>query len=563
MTDILKKITVQIEDATRGPRYLILAALVALIIYLPGQRHGLWRTSEARDCEIAREMLETGNIAVPHFNGQVFLEKPPLFYASLALSMKIFGESANAARVPSTLFAMLTLIGIAVIGKKLYDERLGLFMAVIVGTTTLFLKRGHEAYMDVMLACAEVWALAAFLSAYRPFDKAQKLLPLVAFYLLLTVSFYIKGLVGPLVPLLTVGTYLLWQRDFRAIYRLHPWLGIVVFLALTAPWHYDLWRQARWEYLDVFYIHNHWYRFVPSDEVDLGHHTIWYWYLWSTWKFFAPWSLLLPPAILALFHKGFRAWFPKESYRFAVSWALPPFLFFTVSSTKREDYLLPIYGAFALLIAAGVLYRFVNDEEPLAEKIYGLVFAGLMAGLALYVPAAAVKEFHGSWLWFGLAALVSAGTGLGLIYAMINRPAHRVWAMVMTAAVAAGFAGSAVLLQVEESDRDQSVFSQKVAELTTREPKLYALGPSETERAFLGFFCKRVVTNLGLPPDPARLPGPGQRFPIAIVARTKDQVKDRQAALEKLGMKIEEALHEDVGQHRLCVLWWVSLRSKN
>jgi len=540
-----------------GPRYLLVTLLMASAIYLPFQGHGLWRTSDAREAEIAREMLANGNLAVPHFNGEVFLEKPPLFSITIALSYKILEVSERAARLPSTLFAIAALMGLAVIGKKLKSGLFGVALALVTGTTVLYLKRGHEAYLDVALAAAVIWSLAAFLHAYRPFTREQKTAPLIAFYVLLTAAFFVKGLVGPLVPLLTVGAYILWLRDYRAFLRLKPWLGLIIFAVLAAPWHYALFKQGGTEYFKIFYINNHLYRFVQSDEVDLGHHTEWWWYFWTTWKFFRPWSLLFPVAFITPFRKEFRAWLGPDSVKFIVSWLVPSFLFFTVSSTKREDYLLPIYGALAALVAGWMLFRFETEEGPKWERFYGLAFAAIIAAAAVFVPVASFKGYAGPWPLFALISLAAAAGAALVVWRMITDRPRRVWDAVMVAAWLAAIAGAVLLLPVEEKDRDHSAFCIKVAELTAKKPALYCMGPSETERAFLGFYCRRRVTNLELPPDVSLLPGPGRRIPVAVVARTTKQIEERKAALEAAGMKVEQALFDKVSSHRACVLWWV------
>ncbi len=540
-----------------GPHYLLVVLVMASAIYLPFQGHGLWRTTDAREAEIAREMLETGDIAVPHFNGEVFLEKPPLFSMTIALSYKILEVSERAARLPSTLFAIAALLGLAVIGKKLKSGLFGVMLALVTGTTVLYLKRGHEAYLDIALCAFVVWSLAAFLHAYRPFTQEQKLAPLVGFYVLLTAAFFVKGLVGPLVPLLTAVVYILWLRDYRALWRLKPWLGLAIFVVIAAPWHFALWRQEGWEYFKVFYINNHLYRFVKSDEVDLGHHTAWWWYFWTTWKFFRPWSLAFPIAFFTPFRKEFRAWFGPDGVKFMASWLVPSFIFFTVSTTKREDYLLPIYGAFAALVAAWMLFRFETEEGPKWEQFYGLAFAAVIAATGVSVPVLSFKGYAGSWLPFALLSLAVAAGAAAVVWRMIKGEPRRVWDAVMAAAWIAAVAGVVLLLPVTEKDRDHSAFCIQVAELTAKSPKLYCMGPSETERAFLGFYGKRLVTNLGLPPDPDMLPGRGRRIPVAVVARTDKQIAQRKEALEKAGMQVDQALYDQVSEHRACVLWWV------
>src|SRR5206468_6249904 len=77
-----------------------LVLLIALLSAAPVRR-----TQEARVLETAREMIGGGARAwlVPHLNGHVRLEKPPLAYWLAAASFKILGAGDFAGRLPNAL----------------------------------------------------------------------------------------------------------------------------------------------------------------------------------------------------------------------------------------------------------------------------------------------------------------------------------------------------------------------------------------------------------------------------------------------------------------------------
>ena len=53
--------------------------LVATLLFLPGLgSRDLWNPDEPRYAEVAREMLASGEYLVPHLNGEVYTQKPPL-----------------------------------------------------------------------------------------------------------------------------------------------------------------------------------------------------------------------------------------------------------------------------------------------------------------------------------------------------------------------------------------------------------------------------------------------------------------------------------------------------
>lgn len=63
---------------------------IAIIVIMPFVGifdHDLWGPDEPRVAETGREFLDAGNsLAVPRLNREPFLEQPPLYYWTLALS---------------------------------------------------------------------------------------------------------------------------------------------------------------------------------------------------------------------------------------------------------------------------------------------------------------------------------------------------------------------------------------------------------------------------------------------------------------------------------------------
>ena len=75
--------------------------------------------NEGLYAQVAREMLHTGDWTVPRLDGTVYFEKPPLLYWSMALAMKIWGESSFAARLPSAIGGIITLVCVFALGRRL------------------------------------------------------------------------------------------------------------------------------------------------------------------------------------------------------------------------------------------------------------------------------------------------------------------------------------------------------------------------------------------------------------------------------------------------------------
>src|SRR5207302_1771704 len=89
------------EDSPRQ-RWWLVALTLFTFLFLLGSR-SLNEPDEGRYAEIAREMIELGDWIVPHFWYVPHLDKPPLTYLTVAVSMSVFGQNEWAVRLPLAL----------------------------------------------------------------------------------------------------------------------------------------------------------------------------------------------------------------------------------------------------------------------------------------------------------------------------------------------------------------------------------------------------------------------------------------------------------------------------
>ncbi|MEO6882637.1 MAG: glycosyltransferase family 39 protein [Bacteroidia bacterium] len=108
---------------------LLLFAGILLFVPFLGSVH-LFDWDEINFAECAREMIVTHNYSLVQINFLPFWEKPPLFIWMQVLSMKAFGITAFAARLPDAVCGIITLLLVFNIGEKLYDKTFGLLWAL-------------------------------------------------------------------------------------------------------------------------------------------------------------------------------------------------------------------------------------------------------------------------------------------------------------------------------------------------------------------------------------------------------------------------------------------------
>ncbi len=122
---------------------------------------------EARYAAVARAMVEGGDYVTPSINGFIYLDKPPLLHWLNALSMRVFGFTAFAARLPSVLAALAAVFITCLIGASMGGRRTGLWAAIVLGTSIMHAGVARFCRYDAVFALALTAALGCVWQAIR------------------------------------------------------------------------------------------------------------------------------------------------------------------------------------------------------------------------------------------------------------------------------------------------------------------------------------------------------------------------------------------------------------
>lgn len=102
--------------------------------------------------EVARNILQTGDLLRLQYNGEPFADHPPTGFWLMATSFKIFGINEFAARAPSALAGLLGLVVVYFLGKELFGRWVGFFSAIALSSSPWYLFRARSGNLDVYLA---------------------------------------------------------------------------------------------------------------------------------------------------------------------------------------------------------------------------------------------------------------------------------------------------------------------------------------------------------------------------------------------------------------------------
>src|SRR5580704_6619305 len=109
---------------------LLLAALVLMCPLLAAPRIPLVDPDEGLHASVAQEMVERGDWIVPRQLQQPFVDKPILYFWAIAASLKLFGYSEAAVRLPGLLFGALGTATTAALAWRMLGRRTGLLAGI-------------------------------------------------------------------------------------------------------------------------------------------------------------------------------------------------------------------------------------------------------------------------------------------------------------------------------------------------------------------------------------------------------------------------------------------------
>lgn len=348
---------------------------VLFVLCFLGLGRDLWTPDEPREAEISREMAVSPSV-VPSLNGEDFIEKPPLYYWTVAAVFTAVGPSPAAARAVSAVASFFTLWLVFLWGRREFSARVGIAAALGLATSTQFMISSHWIVMDPLLMLFTTAALWAGFELVRGRGSFKTLL---AFYAALTLALWTKGLIGPVLIACGLIAYAAAQRSLAPIWRVRPFTGTAVLVAMTGVIAALIYfRSGLGEVREWLWV-NHVQRFV--DPSYTGHDQPFYYYLSAVPIALFPWWV----PFAALFRPGgWRAAAARptrdaEIYFGAVS--LGMVLILSAAATKRALYLLPMLPPMFLLLAAR------------AEAWWERRPRGALGGYAWWLQAALVVLF--------------------------------------------------------------------------------------------------------------------------------------------------------------------------
>jgi len=321
--------------------WILLWALALAALFAGSGSVALKEPDEGRNAEVAREMIERGDFVVPHLDGMPYLDKPVFFFASAAVAIGALGPTELAARLPSLLFTLATVLLVVLLARSRFGLEEALLGGLMLATAPLALAFARIVIFDAVMM---FWVSLSCVAFHLGFQRQGRGWPMLGWtaagFAVLT-----KGPVGLVLPLLIgIAEALACRHRLR---RMFPMAGVALFLLVVAPWFFAV--TARQPEFPHYAFVRETFERVATDRMNrtAGVHYIPAFLVGGT----LPWAILLFAG-----WKHLRQFWRERRDRartevFLIIWILVPVVFFTLSQSKRPGYILVSAPAVALLCA--------------------------------------------------------------------------------------------------------------------------------------------------------------------------------------------------------------------
>ncbi len=356
--------------------FLLLLFGAALLLLVSAGSYGVIESSDARYAEIAREMYHSQEWLHPNLLHIHHYHKPPITYQITALGYELFGVTHFGARFFLQLAILVQLVLVYLLTLEFSENiKTALYAAAIYFSFPIVLIASRNLTTDAFLTTFALFGIYAWVR-YR---KEERVLWLYGFTISLAFGFLTKGPVVFLAPFIFALLYNRFEES-KQPWQLHHLFAWLLFVLISASWfvYLALDNPAFWNY------------FIERQTVERFSQNVFdrsepFWYFIVLAPLLGmPWLLLLPWFALKL-----RITFNLKQIESILLIAVAiPLLFFSISTSKRVLYILPLYPLLAVALGL-MLEKLKRDHEKfvlLSIFTYALIlFVAL--GIAPWVPS--------------------------------------------------------------------------------------------------------------------------------------------------------------------------------
>ncbi|MEZ6129358.1 MAG: glycosyltransferase family 39 protein [Planctomycetaceae bacterium] len=356
---------------------LVAAAVIYIYpLYLPTP---LLEPDEGLHATISQEMVERDEWIVPTFRGEPFLDKPILYFWAQMASLKTFGMTEFAVRLPGLTAGLFGALTTGLLAGRLFGLRVGILACLASMTMTIPLALAQAAVHDVALV---PWTNLAMLSLWeteRAFTTRRRYLWLAGAACMFGLAMLTKALIGVAVIGVGYGLFLICSGTLSFGRCARVGLAIIVGAVLASPWFIAMEFQIP-GYAYYYFVERHVMGFATSTQRH-GHQP-WFFYLPFVTLGAIPWVWYIVPMLRDEWHNRSKRSQMLPQMIFVVCWLVGGLVFLSVAKSKLVPYALPVFPSVAILCALAWHRRMTGRMSDVATRWFaGIIRAAGAAGV--------------------------------------------------------------------------------------------------------------------------------------------------------------------------------------
>jgi 4-amino-4-deoxy-L-arabinose transferase-like glycosyltransferase len=332
-----------LQNENRITVFFILAT--GLVLFFNLWAKSLENHGYLRYAEIAREMIRSGDWVVPHHNGGIYVDKPPLIFWLMAIPSWFYGSvTPLTARLSSALSAWAGVVVLFLWGRRVYGTiQAGLISGGLCLISFQYFFEGRNSKADMLLCLLTVLSLYFLYLGYDRDRRKSFLLYGLSFFCM-GLGVLTKGPLGIVIPFLIVVAFLLKERQLKILVSREFLVGYVVLVIVALPWFVLFIQKVGWDQTISL---------LESNRVLTRRAPIYFYFL-KIWGEFFPLSLTIPFLFVHFWRKRGERLQRGES--FLLIWFVLLFILLTLFTFRASRYLLPAMPPLALM-AGGMLRK--------------------------------------------------------------------------------------------------------------------------------------------------------------------------------------------------------------
>lgn len=327
----------------KNKNFIILIIIFIFLEILLINSRGVWAPDEARYARVAFEMKEKQSYLIPFLNGELYREKPPLFF-DFAILFSIFNEGVPhySVKFVSLFSSIAVLILSTFLASKWGLKNIYLVALILIGMPRFFWQ-SQFGQIDMLLCSFVILQIIVgiyIIESHKVSFGKLLLLALSSFFAILS-----KGPAGVLPVYISLILITIFIKRQKKILNLS--ITLFITLIFTVFWLFFAGIYAGFDYSKSLVFKQTFTRYFEPWH----HYAPFYYYFLIILADGFPFIFMFIPALIESYK---RKLLKEKQFLYPLVILFVYLIFFSISSGKRSVYILPVYPLIAIFLSFAI-----------------------------------------------------------------------------------------------------------------------------------------------------------------------------------------------------------------